>query len=294
MGIPELTDKVTSAGRVDFLALELCNMGGIEIAYQWRPGNGGFEADVLMGIPNAGPPLDWDRAFARLRSPGHAANKGPAMDPTKMSAQDFGRLVVEEGHRGRRTSERPGGRRSRESAGCYDLSKAADVKRAVDVLAVALSKNDAKNTVMELRGKGNGSERPVYDYAGDGSYVDLYDLCRRIETCDRLGTEVRAAAKGVCESLSGFMLGSFGMSGYPGFENRKHGVFIVLPPNSADSWKRFKWYTPLAGTGKDYGRWAFLRDGATAGNGVVENWFELLDQWFDVADAKGGVNGYTP
>ncbi len=55
MGIAEVTDKIGVKERVDFLALELCNMGGIEIAYQWRPGNGGFEADVLLAIPNAGP-----------------------------------------------------------------------------------------------------------------------------------------------------------------------------------------------------------------------------------------------
>ena len=39
MGIAELTDKVGPECRVDFLALELCNMGGIEIAYQWPSGS---------------------------------------------------------------------------------------------------------------------------------------------------------------------------------------------------------------------------------------------------------------
>ena len=42
-----------------------------------------------------------------------------------------------------------------------------------------------------------------------------------------------------------------------------------------------------------YGRWAFLADGATEGNGVVENWFELLDSWFDQdPKADGGLNRY--
>src|SRR5262249_4089668 len=44
------------------------------------------------------------------------------------------------------------------------------------------------------------------------------------------------------------------------------------------------WYTPHSGDGKNYGNWAFLKDGATPGNGVVENWFELLESWFNVAD----------
>ena len=34
---------------------------------------------------------------------------------------------------------------------------------------------------------------------------------------------------------------------------------------------------------------------ATAGNGDVENWFELLDSWFDdVSETPGGLNGYAP
>jgi clostripain len=42
-----------------------------------------------------------------------------------------------------------------------------------------------------------------------------------------------------------------------------------------------------------YGRWAWCRDGATAGNGRVENWFELMDSWYDTTnDETGGLNGY--
>ena len=86
MFIPQLTDEVKSDASVDFLALELCNMAGVEIAYQWRPGNGGFSAKALMAIPNAGPPLDWDRAFARIRSPGHASSAvGQSFDPAKLT-----------------------------------------------------------------------------------------------------------------------------------------------------------------------------------------------------------------
>jgi clostripain len=124
--------------------------------------------------------------------------------------------------------------------------------------------------------------------------VDLVDLCRRLGSCDRLSPEVRTAAKRVHDATERFMLASFGMSAYPGFESGRHGVFVVLPADTADIWKKFRWYTPLAGTGKDYGRWAFLRDAATPGNGTVENWFELLDTWFDTNDETGGLNNYKP
>jgi clostripain len=91
MGIPQLAREVDESASVDFLALELCNMAGIEIAYEWRPGNGGFSADVLVAIPNAGPPLDWDRAFARVRSGGHASEAEGAL-LTKYLSQGVGRL----------------------------------------------------------------------------------------------------------------------------------------------------------------------------------------------------------
>jgi clostripain len=281
MGIAELTDEIGVEDRVDFLALELCNMGGAEIAYQWRPGNGRFEADVLVAIPNAGPPLDWDRAFSRIRSPGHASNGGAALDPAKMTAVDFGKLVIEEGHRGRQASERQGGRGSRESAGCYDLRKAGEVKTAVDALAVALAKAESRDILLELR---NGdSENQLFCYSGDGSYVDLYDLCRRVAECDRLPDPVRSAATGVMKNVEGFMIASFGMSHYKQFEAAKNGVFIVLPSGQPNCWKRLRWYTPIRGDLMNYGNWSFLKDGATPGNGVVENWFELLESWFNVA-----------
>jgi clostripain len=288
MGIAEPTEKISAKERVDFLALELCNMGGVEIGYQWRPGNGRFEADILVAIPNAGPPLDWDRAFSRIRSPGHAATGGSALDPARMTAVDFGKLVIEEGRLGRQAHEKPGGMGSRESAGCYDLRKAGEVKKAVDALAVALAKSNTRAALLEIRN--TTSPAPLISYSEDSSFVDLYDLCRRIAGSDRFPEPVRSAATGVMKSLPGFMISSFGMSGYKQFEDGKNGVFIVLPSGRPNSWRYYRWYTPIRGDRNNYGNWSFLKDGATPGNGVVENWFELLESWFNVAEEPSGIN----
>jgi clostripain len=295
MGIPELTEVLRAEHSLDFMALELCNMGGIEIAYEWRPAPGRFGAEVLLAIPNAGPPLDWDRAFARIRSPGHERSPlpGPFLDPARMTAADFGRLVIEEGRRGR---ERAMGQRpervKHEAAGCYDLRQAKAVKQAVDALAVALAGSDSKEVFCEMRGPGPIGDAMNYD--GDGPLVDLYDLCRRAQDCDALDDEVRARAKDACAAVDAFVLASFGMSAYAGFEGGRNGVFIVLPMNAPGRWKNFTWYTPLARVegGKDHAGWSFLADGATPADGAVANWFELLDSWFDAADDAGGVNGY--
>ena len=296
MGISELSQVLTENESVDFMALELCNMGGIEISYQWRPEKGRFGADVLLAIPNAGPPLDWDRAFARIRSPGHDASPlpGPYFDPAKLTAEDFGRLVIEEGRRGReRMAERHPDRVGSEAAGCYDLRRSADVKRAVDALAVALAGSDSMEVFCEMRGPGPIGDALSYD-GGDGTYVDLYDLCLRATGCDLLTDEVRARAEDVMEAVDEFVVASFGMDSYEGFEGGKNGVFIVFPSNVPGRWRDFRWYTPLPfeEDAKDFGSWAFLADGAVPGNGKVENWFELLDVWFDEADDAGGVNGY--
>lgn len=301
MEIPELGDAVPEELSVDFLALELCNMGGIEIAYEWRPSTTGrFAADVLVAIPNAGPPLDWDRAFARIRSPGHATKaSGATFDPRTLTAEDFGKLVVEEGERGRREiAARNPGRVDHESAACYDLRAAESVKSAVDALALTLVKGDAKQAFLALRQP--SATGCALNYDGDGPFVDLYDLCKRAASDARLSDETRKAATGACEAVDRFVLASFGMDGYADFEPGKHGVFIVLPDGDAPAakgnrWSNFAWYTPLPRENPHapYGRWSFLGDGATADNDRVENWFELLDSWFDdPSDLSGGPNQY--
>jgi clostripain len=160
---------------------------------------------------------------------------------------------------------------------------AGEVKKAVDALAVALAKSEAKGVLLGFRDADSGDR--LISYSSDRGYVDLYDLCRRLAGCDRLPEPVRSSAKEVMKSLQGFMIASFGMSGYKQFEAGKNGVFIVLPSGRPHCWKHFRWYTPVRGdVGENYGNWSFLKDGATPGNDAVENWFELLESWFNVAD----------
>jgi clostripain len=314
MWIPELPAKVGAECKVDFLGLELCNMSGIEIAYQWRPGNGGFSSDVLLAIPNAGPPLAWNLAFARIRSPGHATSApAPHLDPASMTAADLGRLVIEEGARGRRAVAEQNADTGQdvryESAACCDLALAADVKAKLDALAVLLARSGSKEVFEDLRGPSLAGK--TVDFSGGNldrsPYFDLFQLCDRAAFCDKLAPETRAAARAAADTVDRFVLASFGMDGLEaeGFEDGKSGVFVVFPDGDELTgipglgrkplWSQFRWYSPLEKQSRadPYGHWSFLADGATPGNGAVENWFELLDSWFDPdPDAKGGVNGY--
>ena len=291
MGIADTGRVLGARQSVDFLGLELCNMAGIEIAYQWRPGPERFGADVLVAIPNAGPPLDWDRAFERIRSPGHASpSKSGTLDPAALSAADFGRLVIEEGRRGRELAAERGGS---EAAGAFDLARTAAVKQALDQLARTLAQPGSSAAFFAARGGDKGERALNYDQGGP--YVDLYDLCRRAAASEQLPEPARTAARGVTAALEKCVIASFGMADYPGFESGKNGLFVILPRAPDDSkkrWKQFAWYSPKPSqVGKtSFGGWDFLREGATEGNGVVENWFELLDSWFDENDAQGGAN----
>lgn len=143
---------------------------------------------------------------------------------------------------------------------------------------------------MALR---NADDRgKLQTYSEDGYYVDLFDLCSKISTGDQFPAAVRDAASAVASRVDQMVVDSFGMSAYPGFEPGKNRVFLVVPTGEPEDWGKFKWYSPYPGEKKFQGNWAFLRVGATPNNGVVDNWFELCDAWFDQVNADGGVNGY--
>ncbi len=58
--------------------------------------------------------------------------------------------------------------------------------------------------------------------------------------------------------------------------------------------RNLSWYTPSKGGGKALGRLTFLSEGATPGNGTVENWFELLSSWFPAPAGGSGAPDYQP
>ena len=93
------------------------------------------------------------------------------------------------------------------------------------------------------------------------------------------------------------VVASFGLRAYPGFEDGKHGLYVIFPGGDPDrspseSWKELGWYRPSA---KDRAspRYDWCKDGARAGNAAVETWFELLESWYggDAAPSTGEREG---
>ena len=130
-------------------------------------------------------------------------------------------------------------------------------------------------------------------------HFDLFDLSDRIAASDELSRSVRAQSEAVKAAVDDFVIDSFAGTMYKNFQPGKHGVFVVFPDGDSTwrekpQWAAFQWYHPEKQIGKRYayGNYDWCAEGAQSGNQVVENWFELLDFWFDENNNSGGHNAY--
>lgn len=306
----ELTDSLTVAESVDLLVLDSCSMAAVENIYQWRPtAKEGFHADILVTAAVVGSPLPYDRVFARLGRLATDPSPTPTDEArgTDLSATAFGTMLVQEADAYLQELHSRDPSIDYESWGCYDLSAAEPLKGAVDRLAMALARTDARRAVEEIRGSGDTSRTMHYMLRLEENawlytpYFDLYDLASRLADTTAVPGAVQAAAHGVMDAVDAVVVDSVGQKRYDGFVRGKHGLHITFPDGSAmhdgkRHWAYCRWYAPGDARHVDknsYGFYRWCRDGATQGNGVVENWFELLDSWYDTTnDASGGLNGY--
>jgi clostripain len=269
MDLSGLPARMGEGCSVDWTGLELCNMAGFEIAYSWRPGNGGFATDTLVAIPNAGPALDWARILATF---------DPAMTP-----QQLGALAVTEGGAARDDHARDGAL-DWEAVAAYDLTHAGDAKAAWDRFAVALAEMPGSRRVLESL-RGPGPRGTVMNYSHDEfdsgyAYVDAVDLARRAEGAADLSESVRDAARTARQALDAVVLASYGMDGYADFVPGENGIFISFPDGQSKVFTGFLKRERVWTLYDWYGASAFAQDGADASDGEITNWYELLDAWF--------------
>ncbi len=296
----EITEGLTRHEAVDVLWVDVCSFGGIENAYQFRPGPDRFHAQVMVTSASLSSPAPMARVLRHCgiiqwskkheAAPNAAAFGKAALNAISDSLEQ--RTPITQ-------------RVERESWGCYDLRKAEAVKGAVDRLAVAIIEADGRKVVEDIRGWDDDPLTLNYLYKTDpirwvsSAHFDLYDLARRIRDDARLSQAIREAAGDVARNVDAMVLASVGMDDYSGFEPGKHGLYIIFPGGVAEiggspAWSFFRWYHPSdqRTLRAAFGNYDWCRDGATPGNGQVENWFELLDSWFDVNDENGGMNSY--
>lgn len=315
----EISDTLTRNESVDVLVFDACLMGTSEVAYQYRPNNGSFEAKTLV----ASSPVVWgngypyDKIFSRLKSTkgengevdSTLGGKEKIFDPSLVTNNELGALFVEE----QRDSVNKYGVTSQQLS-CYDLSKIEKVKKSVDALARSLSNNNNKYSIEKLRGK--GKYVPVMHYFKEYSenewieypYFDLYDLCEKISLSNEFNETTKKLSNNVMRNVDQLILYSFGGKEFKNFKEGKNGISIFLPdgnknyydPYSGQAiphWAIQRWYNPLDTNvyrlRSGYGKLSWCRDGLDSRINKVGNWFELLDSWFDKDNSSlGGYNRY--
>ncbi len=297
----ELTDVLTEEDSVDVLGFDACLMAGVENAYQWRRRPDEFGADFLLAAAPVSSSWPYEEIFARMKK--RPGGKKGGLDPSTFAAQ-----VVDELHsqiKAGRSGDR-GLERDLQSWGSFDLGAVGEAKAHLDALAKQLFKDEAKEELLELRGSGLEAPTHVYVWPERGSErdmpnVDLTHLCERIAKSKHFSKEARALAADAAKSADAVVAHSFGMDHYKSFEGGRHGLYLIFPEGDTKSrrgktyWSSMRWYNALEVDRNGYGRYAWCLDGAEASNGEVENWFELMDAWFDDAtdDSPGGANGYA-
>ncbi len=315
----ELTDKLTNKESVDLLAYDACFMGTVEGAYQYRPGNGSFQAKYMV----ASAPIMWGKGFNykgifnRLNTDGGdngeedltLGGKEKYYDPSKITPKELGSLIVEE----QRDLVNEANNNT-QSLSCFDLSKMGNVKKSVDKMSRALWLEKGKAAVEKLRGTVDNTLLLDYFYESDATqwlvcpYFDLYDLCEKISKSNNFSANIKYLAKKVMSNVDKAVLYSFGGSQFPDFKEGKNGLSIFLPDGSKvykdlnsgysyTAWQAQRWYNSVDVSAFDsdflYGKLSWCKDGQTTKINDVGNWFELLDSWFDTSNnSDGGFNWY--
>ncbi|NRA97005.1 MAG: hypothetical protein HRU14_12430 [Planctomycetes bacterium] len=289
----ELSDVLGPGESVEVLGFDACLMGGVENAYQWRPGSDRFGADYLVASAPVSSSWPYADIFAALGS--RSRRDVP-------SAADLSRLIVDElkkqissGRSGERGLER-----DLQAWGAFELKHAAKLKEAVDALAVALWKENEKQDTVALRGSGLKAKTFVYVWPERGAdanmpHVDVRHFADRISKSTSFSKHVRKLASQVADAADDVVLHSVGFDHYKGFKGGHHGLYFVFPDGDKKDrrgrtyWQKIPWYDARKHGPDDdsYGSYAWCSDGSVPGNRKVETWFELMDAWFDAGDSNG-------
>ena len=322
----EITDVLTGNESVDLLGFDACFMGSVEVAYQYRRGNGGFNADVMVASPALewGQGWDYENIFKRIRSSsGKNGETGTVTGASEqyynsasLTAIQLGGIIVEEQYDSSVSA-------MNQVLSCYDLKKVENVKKAVDTMARSIYAAKEKDDFENVRGESySQSTMHYFNIANDiewsvSPFFDLFDLCEMTTSRSGFNNEIQHNASMVMDAVDEMIIYSFGGSEFMGFVNGKNGISIFFPDGDRlfDGYRHWEfqwwynsidtdyWWSPDSNNGnRYYGKLGWCIDDAIVANRNVENWFEMLDAWFDYTEMSwpfeygtypyGGLNGY--
>jgi clostripain len=309
--IAEMSDVLTASENVDLLSFDACYMSNIEVGYQFRPNNQNrFSAPYLVGSPSVEWSDGWNYTaiFKRLNPAlAQTVNTNETdtttggyekyYDPAFISIQELGALLVEEQRDYTTTSYYKDN-----ALTLLDLSKMELVKQTVDNVFVALSGLNNGKAVFDRARDGNDPNTSADDviyYSGSYNY-DLYDLMQHIQDQNAIGASLTTAAMSAIDCAVVYSFGQIDLENW-GFQPGKSGVsMFVYYKTDESSWAANKWYNAIdtqAAFGIAYGKLLWCIDTMVPGvpcsmSGVVENYFEALDKWYDSINQVDD-NGYT-
>ncbi len=316
--VGEIKDYLDSSHSVDFLGMDACLMGFLEVAYEFRPGTGDFGADVLAFSPAAeqGDGWEYERIFNRFSGSGlnesSAWGSDPCYDIDTVTAADFAGIAVKEYGDAFSSSGLED-----QTLTAVDLHEIAGVKAAADGFAATLT--GYQSQIETVRGAvGEGNLLAYFTESNLGEWIsyagfDLYELAEQVKVLN-LDAAVNSAADALMAAVDTAVIASWAQSGYDssydtGFEAGKNGLAIFFPDGDAmyqyqeeshPYWQYQHWYNGVSNSAYDdwwndpnylpqYGALDFC---TSDGDGIVEGWFELLQYWFNPADTT--PNNYNP
>ncbi len=298
--IGEISDVLGKEESVDFIGFDACLMGSIEIAYQFRNQEDQFSAHVMVASPAEEWAAGWnyEYIFKRFSTKTTTLSSSknttvPELDneiiynPYEMNAIELASICVEEYHDIIEENYIYG-----QTMAAYDLMAVSDVKESFDKLSRLIV--NRKDLIDQHR-------YFLLTYFNDFSTVDkittplydFYDLCEIIKENEG-DTIIGQSAQEVLQYTENLILFSYADNYsylYTEYKAGKNGISIFMPfgdesseitGESKSHWETQFWYNPdIIITSVSYGNLFWCKDGAIEGNNSVENWFELLDCWYD-------------
>ena len=267
------TDFLDGSHSVDLLGFDACFMGNIEFLYQIRTGNNSFNARYVVTSPAMEWSYGWDyySIFKRVKS--------------SLTPNEFGEIIVQEyfNYTNQKSDD--------QILTLYDTSNIKSLKNNFDSLFVSLKDN--YDEIKDIRGEGSISQNQTLLYFDtryerewlNYPYFDVYDICDKISKSDNFDQSIIEKAEIVKNDINSVILSSFSGNYYRRFNKNITGLSFFFPDgmriyNGDKMWYSQKFYNAL-NDNNSYGKLSFCIDNATMNNQIVENYFEVLNYWFD-------------
>ncbi len=305
------TESLNNSHSVDILGMDACFMGNMEFLYQIRCGNASFNAKYVVASPPTEWSYGWNYAGIIKRISGvencKSTDTGEISKITEekkyiyssksLTPKDLGKIIIEEqyDYTSLETDD--------QILVLYDTEKIGELKKNFDSLFVSLKDNSSD--IEQLRGSDEIVQNDILLYFNSSStsewidycYFDVYDIVDKIVKSSKFSEEINIKAEIVKENVDSLILYSFSGDYFKKFKTNITGLSFFFPAGNRIYKDKKMWYYQTFYNPKPdestFGKLSFCKDNATENNKIVENYFEVLDYWFDEEDGKGGYNGYS-